>query len=81
MEVICLENDAFHAVIDNVLAYVKTVTQKEDKWLSTKQAVQCLHIKSKLMSFQFEDTDTHVKAFLRGDSDQLPIYQYLIILV
>jgi hypothetical protein len=47
MEIICLDSAAFFSIIDNVVNYVKSITHKEDKWLSTDQSMQRLHIKSK----------------------------------
>lgn len=48
MEVICLEDDAFYKLIDEVVNRIKekhTIT--EDKWISPEEAMQKLRIRSK----------------------------------
>jgi hypothetical protein len=47
MEVICLEDPAFFMLVDRVVSHIKETTTKQDKWLSTEQAMERLHIKSK----------------------------------
>ncbi|MBL7821439.1 MAG: helix-turn-helix domain-containing protein [Saprospiraceae bacterium] len=48
MEVICLEDKAFYALIERVVQRIKDKEGiKEDKWISTEQAMEKLHIKSK----------------------------------
>jgi len=48
MEVICLEDEAFYALIDKVVAKVKEKQGiKEDKWISSEEAMSKLRIKSK----------------------------------
>ncbi len=48
MEVICLEEAAFYALIEKVVARLQpTPTSKEDKWISGIEAMQLLRIKSK----------------------------------
>ena len=48
MEVICLEDKAFYALIDEVVARIKEKREPEpDKWVSGEQAMQLLKIKSK----------------------------------
>jgi hypothetical protein len=47
MEVICLEDNAFFELIDRVVSHIKETTNKEDKRLSTEQAMTRLKIKSK----------------------------------
>lgn len=48
MEVICLEDNAFFNLIDRVVDHIKnTSAAKQDKWLSTDQAMERLRIKSK----------------------------------
>jgi hypothetical protein len=48
MNVICLEEVAFYALIEEVVSRLR-VTQNvlEDKWVSDEQAMQMLNIKSK----------------------------------
>lgn len=48
MEIICLEDKAFYALIEKIIAYVKEhFKTKEDKWISPAEAMKKLRIKSK----------------------------------
>jgi hypothetical protein len=48
MEVICLEDEAFYALVECVVARIKAKEGiKEDKWLSADEAMARLRIKSK----------------------------------
>ena len=48
MEVICLEDQAFYALIEQVVKRVKEKNGvKEDKWISSEEAMQKLRISSK----------------------------------
>lgn len=48
MEIICLEDKAFHALIERIVEYVKTnLKTEEDKWISPSEAMRKLRIKSK----------------------------------
>ena len=48
MQVICLEDRAFYALIDEVVARLKEKQGQDlDKWVSGEQAMQLLNIKSK----------------------------------
>lgn len=48
MEVICLEEEAFYALIEKVLTRLKeNERKKEDKWISVEEAMTILRIKSK----------------------------------
>ncbi|MBK7881813.1 MAG: helix-turn-helix domain-containing protein [Saprospiraceae bacterium] len=48
MEVICLEDEAFYALIDRVVSRIKEKEGiKEDRWISTEEAMTKLRIKSK----------------------------------
>ena len=48
MEVICLEDKAFYALIEEVVERLKEKHSQElDKWVSGEQAMQLLNIKSK----------------------------------
>jgi hypothetical protein len=48
MEVICLQDEAFYALIEQVVARLKEKTgQEKDKWISDEQAMHLLNIKSK----------------------------------
>ncbi len=48
MEVICMEDEAFYALIETVVRRIKDKENiKKDKWVSTEQAMDILKIKSK----------------------------------
>lgn len=48
MEIICLEEDAFYTLLENVLSHVKEKHQvQEDKWISGGEAMKKLRITSK----------------------------------
>ena len=48
MEVICLEDEAFYQLIEKVIIRVKEKEGlKEDKWISTEEAMKKLRIASK----------------------------------
>ncbi len=48
MEVICLQDQAFYALIEQVVKRVKEKNSiKEDKWISPEEAMQKLRISSK----------------------------------
>ena len=48
MNIICLEEEAFYSLINQVLDRVhKKDSAKEDKWISGKEAMQMLRISSK----------------------------------
>ena len=48
MEVICIEDDAFYALIDQVVQRIKDQQGiKEDKWISGEEAMKKLRITSK----------------------------------
>lgn len=48
MEVICLENEAFYALIEEVVQRLKEKNKvSEDKWISGEEAMQKMRIKSK----------------------------------
>lgn len=48
MEVICLEDKAFYALIDKIIEHVREkYPLKEDKWISPAEAMKKLRIKSK----------------------------------
>jgi len=47
MEIICLEDKAFHALIEKIVETVKTNLKTiEDKWISKGEAMKKLRIKS-----------------------------------
>ena len=48
MEVICLEDSAFYALIEQVVARLKEKNSVEgEKWISDEEAMQLLNVKSK----------------------------------
>lgn len=48
MEVICLQDEAFYALIDKVVERIQQQqTVREDKWISGSEAMQKLRIQSK----------------------------------
>lgn len=48
MQVICLQEEAFYALVEEVVARLKEKHgHQQDKWLSDEQAMQLLNIKSK----------------------------------
>lgn len=48
MEVICLHDDAFYALVDEVVLRIKRDNNiKEDKWINGEEAMRLLNIKSK----------------------------------
>jgi hypothetical protein len=48
MEVICLQDDAFYALIERVVTHIRaTQGIKEDKWISGEEAMKKLRITSK----------------------------------
>lgn len=48
MEVICLEDEAFYALVESVVQRIKEKeSKKEDKWISTEEAMTKLRITSK----------------------------------
>lgn len=56
MEVICLQDAAFFALVDTVVARVKAEHSiTEDQWISDDEAMQLLRIKSKTTLQKFRD--------------------------
>ncbi|SFF09219.1 helix-turn-helix domain-containing protein [Spirosoma endophyticum] len=48
MQVICLQDEAFYALIEQVVFRLKEKNaSKQDKWISDDQAMQFLNVKSK----------------------------------
>lgn len=47
MQVICLEEEAFYALIEQVVARLKDKYEEKEKWISDVEAMQLLKIKSK----------------------------------
>jgi len=56
MNVICLEDEAFYALIEAVLNRIKTQDNlKEDKWISDEEAMHKLRITSKTTMQKLRD--------------------------
>jgi len=48
MEVICLETEAFYTLLERVVDHLEgQSSEKQDKWISTEEAMSLLGIKSK----------------------------------
>jgi hypothetical protein len=81
MQVICLEEPAFYALIDQVVNYIKTKHEiKEDKWISAEEAMKMLHITSRTTLQKLRD-EGRIR-FFQADRklilyDQESIIQYL----
>jgi len=56
MQVICLEEPAFYALVDQVVTYIKAKHEiKEAKWIPGEEAMKLLHITSKTTLQKFRD--------------------------
>ncbi|MCB0713780.1 MAG: helix-turn-helix domain-containing protein [Ignavibacteriae bacterium] len=56
MEVICIENEAFYALIDQVVLRLQEVYgAKPDKWVDEREAMRLLNIKSKTTLQEYRD--------------------------
>lgn len=56
MQVICLEEEAFYILVEQVVARLKDLHgPKKDKWISDEEAMHLLHIKSKTTLQQYRD--------------------------
>ena len=81
MEVICLQDEAFYALMEEVVKRIKDKNGiKEDKWISTAEAMQKLHISSKTTLQKFRDEgrirySQPEKKIILYDLDS--IYEYL----
>lgn len=81
MEVICLQDQAFYALIEQVVKRVKEKNGiKEDKWISSEEAMQKLRISSKTTLQKLRDEgkirfSQPEKKLILYDVDS--IYQYL----
>jgi len=81
MEVICLESEAFYALIEEVVQRIKEKNNiKEDKWISASEAMQKMKIKSKTTLQKLRDEgkirfSQPEKKIILYDVDS--IYEYL----
>ena len=57
LNVICLESDAFYALIDHVVDHVKKENSlpKEDDWIDKEEAMKLLRIKSETTLQKYRD--------------------------
>lgn len=56
MNIICLEDEAFYALVDKVISRIKDQNQiREDKWISDEEAMHKLRITSKTTLQKFRD--------------------------
>jgi len=55
LNVICLESQAFHALIDKVVARLEGSQRKPDKWIGDEEAMQILRISSKTTLQKYRD--------------------------
>lgn len=57
MEVICLQDEAFYKLIEEVVDRIKEKQNKtQDKWVSSERAMELLNIKSKTTLQKLRDT-------------------------
>lgn len=57
MEVICLQDSAFYALLDTVIKRIKEKHEvKEDRWISGEEAMKKLRITSKSTLQKFRDS-------------------------
>ena len=81
MEVICLEEEAFYALVEQVVQRIKEKQNiKEDKWISGEEAMQKLRITSKTTLQKLRDEgkirfSQPEKKLILYDVDS--IYEYL----
>lgn len=81
MEVICLQDEAFYALVDKVVAHVKDKNNvKYDKWISGEEAMTMLRITSKTTLQKLRDEgkirfSQPEKKLILYDVDS--IYEYL----
>lgn len=55
MQVICLEEEAFYALLEQVVERLRDKHSEKDKWISDEEAMQLLRIKSKTTLQQYRD--------------------------
>jgi len=56
MEVICLADEAFYALIEEVVERIKDKHQIKDKWISGEEAMRMLRVSSKTTLQKLRDT-------------------------
>jgi len=81
MNVICLEDQAFYSLIEQVVTRIKeTIGAKEDRWISGEEAMNMLRVSSKSTLQKMRDEgkirfSQPEKKIILYDRDS--IYQYL----
>lgn len=61
MQVICLEDEAFYALIEQVIQRIKNIQSiQEDKWISAEEAMRKLRITSKTTLQKLRD-EGHIR--------------------
>jgi hypothetical protein len=80
MEVICLQEDAFYSLVDEVVNRLKEQHQiNNDKWVSPERAMEILNIKSKTTLQNLRDSGSITftqpqKKIILYDSDSIMSY-------
>lgn len=80
MEVICLEDKAFYALLEQVVQHIKDkYSIKNDKWISAEEAMRKLRISSKTTLQKFRDEgmirfSTPAKKIILYDLDSIEEY-------
>ena len=80
MEVICLQDEAFYALIEKVVKRIKEQNEvKEDKWISALEAMAMLRIKSKTTLQRLRDEgrirfSQHGTKLILYDIDSINVY-------
>ena len=55
LNIICLESEAFYALIDEVVNRLKDKNGVEEKWIDDEEAMRLLHISSKTTLQKYRD--------------------------
>jgi hypothetical protein len=81
MEVICLQTEAFYSLIDEVVQRIKEQNNiKEDRWISSEEAMRKLRITSRTTLQKLRDSDLITVSALTSKIllyDSLSIDKYL----
>lgn len=80
LEVICIEDDAFFSLLDRAIAHIKdNLALREDKWISSEEAMARLKIKSKTTLQKLRDENKikfaqPEKKWIVYDADSIDAY-------
>ncbi len=81
MEVICLQTEAFYSLIDEVVQRIKEQNNiKEDRWISSEEAMRKLRITSRTTLQKLRDSDLIIVSALTSKIllyDSFSIDKYL----